>query len=328
MALYRTGDAGEPVRDIQDRLHELGFSTAPDPTAVFGEGTASAVTSFQRSRRLPADGLVGRETWRTMVDAGFRLGDRLLYNRMPMLHGDDVADMQRRLNALGFDAGRVDGIFGPVTLAAVLDFQQNRHMAEDGIVGPDVIEELNSMSRETEKMGRHHVRERVWLAGLPPSLVGLRVFLDPSCRDEPEAAESWTAAGGAALTVRESGGQAFLARSSDTRPAERLRSQQANELAPDLIIGFCHPGTDIAGVFYFASAQSHSEAGAAMAAGLAGRLGVKAAGRSTLLLRATRAPAVIVSLPRLDSALGRSVVRALDEWFAERDRYASRSAAR
>jgi len=321
MALYRIGDSGAPVRDIQDRLHDLGFSTAPDPAGVFDEGTVAAVTAFQESRRLPADGLVGRETWRTIVDAGYELGDRLLYHRMPMLHGDDVAALQRSLNAIGFDAGPVDGIFGASTLDAVIDYQQNRHMAEDGVVGPEVLAELNLMSRETTKMGRHHVRERVWLAALPPSLVGLRVFLDPFCRDEHEAAESWTAAGGAALTVRDTGAQAFLARSADTRPAERLRAEHANEIAADLILGFCHPGTDVAGIYYFASAQSHSEAGAAIAAGLARRLGVRPAGRTMPLLRVTRAPAVVVSMPHLDSTLGRSVVRALEGWFSDREKH-------
>jgi len=119
MALFRVGDTGEPVRDIQERLHALGFSTAPDTSGVFAEGTSSAVIAFQKSRRLTADGMVGRETWRTMVDAGHLLGDRLLYHRMPMLHGDDVADLQRRLNAIGFDTGSVDGIFGATTLRAV-----------------------------------------------------------------------------------------------------------------------------------------------------------------------------------------------------------------
>lgn len=318
MVLFRIGDTGEAVRDIQDRLHALGFSTAPDTPGVFDEGTESAVLAFQRSRRLAADGLVGRETWRTMVDAGFRLGDRLLFSRMPMLHGDDVAELQRRLNALGFDAGAVDGIFGEATLRAVMDFQQNRGMAEDGVVGPEVVSELTLISRETAKMGRHHVRERVWLAALPHSLVGLRVFLDPFCRQDHEAAEAWTAAGGAALTVREAGAQAFLSRSADTRPAERLRAEHANEIAADLVIGFCHPGTDVAAVYYFASAQSHSEAGSAIAAGLAARLGVRAVGRTMPLLRVTRAPAVLVSLPHLDSSLGRSVVRSLDSWLGER----------
>ena len=36
-----------------------------------------------------------------------------------MLRGDDVAELQRRLNALGFDAGREDGILGPETEAAL-----------------------------------------------------------------------------------------------------------------------------------------------------------------------------------------------------------------
>ena len=33
------------------------------------------------------------------------MGDRFLYLRRPMLRGDDVADLQRRLSALGFDTG-------------------------------------------------------------------------------------------------------------------------------------------------------------------------------------------------------------------------------
>ncbi len=49
--------------------------------------------------------------------------------------GPDVADLQRRLNELGFSAGTADGDFGPKTLAAVKAFQQSRGLAADGIVG-------------------------------------------------------------------------------------------------------------------------------------------------------------------------------------------------
>ena len=317
MALFRLGDTGEPVRDIQDRLLALGFPTEPDAPGVFGTATRDAVRAFQKSRRLADDGMVGPNTWRTMVDAGFRLGDRLLYHRMPMLHGEDVAELQRRLNALGFDADRVDGIFGPTTLGAVLEFQQNRGMSEDGIAGPEVIAELTLISRETGKMGRHHVRERVWLASLSHGLLGQRVFVDPFCRDDHEAAEAWTAAGGAAVTLRNAGAQPILSRSADTRPSERLRADHANEVAADLVVGFCHPGTDVAAVSYFASAQSHSESGAAVAAALASALGLKPIGRDTPLLRATRAPAIILALPRLDSNLGRTVIRSMDQWFKD-----------
>jgi len=77
--LYRTGDQGEAVRDIQDRLSALGFSSASDRPGVFSHATQTAVQGFQRARGLGADGIVGPDTWRTLVGAGFQLGDRLLY---------------------------------------------------------------------------------------------------------------------------------------------------------------------------------------------------------------------------------------------------------
>lgn len=47
-----------------------------------------------------------------------------------------VSDLQRRLQALGFNPGPADGIFGSGTDAAVRAFQRSRGLAADGIVGP------------------------------------------------------------------------------------------------------------------------------------------------------------------------------------------------
>jgi N-acetylmuramoyl-L-alanine amidase len=268
---------------------------------------------------MTTDGMVGRETWRTMVDAGYRLGDRLLYYRVPMLHGDDVSSLQQDLNALGFDAGIVDGIFGPDTLRALLDFQQNRHMAEDGIAGPKVLSELDLVVRATRKMGRHVVKERVWLRSLPPTVAGQLVFLDPFCRDDHEASASWAAAGAAAGVLRDLGAHPVLSRSSDTRPWERDRAAHANEVAADMVIAFALPRTDDAGVFFFQSALSASEAGAALAEEIATRLGVPAAGRSMSILRYTRAPAIVIAAPKLDAAIGGAVARGIQAWMASRD---------
>lgn len=319
MVLYRRGDRGEPVRDIQERLAALGYSIEPDAESDFGDATLRAVTEFQRSRGLTADGIVGGETWRTLVDAGFRLGDRILYYRIPMLHGEDVATLQRDLNALGFDAGNVDGIFGPETLRAVMDFQENRRLAEDGIAGSEVLSELALMVRATQKMGRDVIRERVWMSALPRSLAGQRIMLDPFCRDALEAEQSWAAAAAAARAMRDLGAVTVLSRSRDSRPAERLRASQANRIAADLIVAFALPQTDVAAVFYFASALSHSEAGSAIAGFVARRLGIEAAGRSMPILTETRAPAIVISVPRLDATLGRAVVRSLETWFSTRD---------
>lgn len=318
MALYRRGDSGEAIRDIQDRLAALGFPTAPDPPGVFGGSTEGAVRAFQESRHLATDGLVGQETWRTLVDAGFRLGDRLLYYRLPMLHGDDVTTLQQELNALGFDAGIVDGIFGPQTLRALLDFQENRGMAEDGVAGTRTLSELSLMVRATRKMGRHVVREREWLRALPTQIAGQRVFLDPFCRDDHEAETSWVAAAAAATVLGELGAHPVLSRSADTRPHERHRARQANEVAADMVIAFALPRTDVPGVYFFASPLSHSEAGEELAAQIAGRLGLSAVGRVMTILQETRSPAIVVAAPRLDESLGAAVANGLQAWLSER----------
>lgn len=315
MALYRIGDQGEPVRDIQDRLSALGITTAPDASGEFGAATEAAVRAFQKQRRLPADGLVGRETWRTLVDAGFELGDRQLYYRMPMLHGDDVAELQRCLNAIGFDAGDVDGIFGAETLRALIDFQHNRRMAEDGIAGPIVMGELRLMNRETSKMGRHEIRERAWLSSLPATVAGNRIFVDPFCRSPEETLRAWDAAVGAARRLRDLGAHPITSRSSDTRPAERLRALHANERAVDLVISFAFPATDEPGIYSFASSLSHSEAGRAVAHGVGSILDLEPHGRVMPILRETRAPAIVVAAEHLDEALGRSTVDALERWL-------------
>ena len=255
-----------------------------------------------------------------MVDAGFRPGDRLLYYRLPMLHGEDVAALQHDLNALGFDPGQVDGIFGAAALRAVLDFQQNRHLPEDGIVGPQFLDELSLMVRATKKAGRDALRERVWLRSLPPTLAGERVFVDASCRDDHEAAQAWEAGVAAAGLLGEFGARAFLSRSADTRPPESLRAHQANELAADLVLGFSLPGNDVPGVYYFASAQSHSEAGEALAGAVAPPLGLSPVGRVLPVLQQTRAPAIVVAVPALGPRLGRAVVRALEAWLSSRPR--------
>jgi N-acetylmuramoyl-L-alanine amidase len=131
------GSTGEPLLDLQRQLAAAGFD--PGDEEIFGPRTAAAVRAFQASRNISVDGVVGPETWTAVCDARYRLGDRLLYLRSPMLRGDDVAELQRQLGALGFDAGRVDGVFGPDTERALRDFQRNSALTTDAVCGPDVL---------------------------------------------------------------------------------------------------------------------------------------------------------------------------------------------
>ena len=113
------GQQGEAVRDLQRRLIAAGFPLSNAEWGYYCRETEATVSSFQEARGLPADGVCDRVTWMALVDASWELGDRTLYLRVPNLRGDDVAELQRQLGRLGFDPGRVDGIFGPNTTAAL-----------------------------------------------------------------------------------------------------------------------------------------------------------------------------------------------------------------
>lgn len=318
MRLFRLGDSGEPVRDIQDRLSALGHACDPDPRGEFREATSAAVQAFQRDRGLVVDSVVGPDTWRALYEAGYRLGDRLLFLRRPMLRGDDVSEIQSRLNNLGFDAGKADGIFGVDTQRAVTDFQHNRGLGEDGVAGPEVITELKLVSRGQLSTGREAIREREWLRSLRPTVVGTRVMFDPASRDDEESHGAWAAATAAAIALQEQGGLPIISRSMDVSMPERVRAMRANRLGADIIVSFQRCDGQGAGVFSFETPRAKSEAGAGLAAHIATALGLERGGRASAILRETRSPAVVVSVTQLDADLGRRTVEGLERFFRSR----------
>ncbi len=50
--------------------------------------------------------------------------------------GDEVVALQKKLKEQGFSPGKIDGIFGPATNAAVRAFQKSAKLLADGIAGP------------------------------------------------------------------------------------------------------------------------------------------------------------------------------------------------
>lgn len=317
MRLYRLGDEGNAVRDIQDRLAALGFDSPIDQRGAFDEATRDAVMAFQKAKGLDSDGIVGPDTWRSLYEAGYRLGDRLIFMRRPMIRGEDVAELQARLNSLGFDSGKVDGIFGPDTERAVMEFQSNRSLAEDGKVGPEVVTEVRLVTRGEMRAGRDAIREREWLRRLPKTVAGARIYLDAGCRDRRESREAWEAATAAALSIQEAGGLPMMSRSQDTQFPERLRARKANRLGSDVIIAFRINNDGKNSVFYFASEHSSSAAGKQLALAIAGAAGGITEGRASAMLKETRAPAAVVSHRRLDEKLGLAVAEGLHRFFAE-----------
>ncbi|MBS3908871.1 MAG: peptidoglycan-binding protein [Actinobacteria bacterium] len=137
MRSFSKSDRGDEVVDIQIRLSKLGYNLGPSGVdGSFGDATEAAVVMFQRDRDLFVDGVVSDETWRALVEATYKLGDRLIYLRSPFFRGDDVKELQRNLNTLGFNTGQVDGVYGETTERAVREYQRNLGLQSDGIFGP------------------------------------------------------------------------------------------------------------------------------------------------------------------------------------------------
>jgi peptidoglycan L-alanyl-D-glutamate endopeptidase CwlK len=57
--------------------------------------------------------------------------------------GSAVRKLQRKLKKLGFNPGRLEGIFGKKTRAALIRFQKSRGLVADGIAGPQTLAALN-----------------------------------------------------------------------------------------------------------------------------------------------------------------------------------------
>ncbi len=65
--LLRRGSLSVYVLILQDCLNTLGFSTG-SLDGIFGNNTLSAVRRYQSSRYLTSDGIVGCNTWRSLVE--------------------------------------------------------------------------------------------------------------------------------------------------------------------------------------------------------------------------------------------------------------------
>jgi N-acetylmuramoyl-L-alanine amidase len=179
MRIFRTGDSGPEITDIQSRLTALGAEIdGEELVGVFGSSTQAAVRWFQQDRHLQVDGLVGPDTWEQLVEAGWRLGDRTLYHRAPMFRGDDVREIQRMLNALGFDSGKEDGFYGPRTDGALRLFQRNVGDEPDGIVGPHTLSVLRRMRPLDAVPSRALVREREELEASRGPIEGRIIAVD------------------------------------------------------------------------------------------------------------------------------------------------------
>jgi len=161
LVILINGGSASAAEFVAASLRELGVATLVG-TPSFGKGTAQAIIPLQggaavkltssryltpRGNPIPQEGLQPDVLVYQATGGGEPLRLQRVLSRG--LGGLDVARLQEALGALGYFRGRVDGIFGAETEAAVRSFQAAMGLPETGVVDGETAAALDQLLRRT-----------------------------------------------------------------------------------------------------------------------------------------------------------------------------------
>lgn len=212
------------------------------------ELTTDEVRSFQQNRGLTVTGVLDEVTLRALEESRWKLGDRSLHITSPQLmRGDDVATLQNRFMEMGFDCGRVDGVYGVRTSSAVSEFQKSVGVTVDGKCGPATIIALLRLTTIVSGGSPLQLRTNAIQKNRGPALADKIIVLDPSNGGLSrgvvgfgfeEAEIVYDVAQRLEGRLLALGASVFLTRGKDNCPSQSERIDLANQTSADLILSF------------------------------------------------------------------------------------------
>ncbi|MDQ3757562.1 MAG: peptidoglycan-binding protein, partial [Actinomycetota bacterium] len=190
--------------------------------------------------------------------------------------------------------GKVDGMFGPLTGAALTEFQRNVGLTGDGICGPTTLQALERLgSRCDGPLSVAAVRELELLRSSPRTLDGRRIVVG-------DGGGVGALAGAVARML--TGAGAVVSITQHPEPSEQ--AAEANAAGADVFVGFVlDPLADGVSTAYYAGHRYESPAGRRLAElvqeHVPTALDLKDGGAHGMALRVlleTRMPAVLCEL--------------------------------
>ena len=240
----KIGDRSDAVAVIANTLTRLGIHS--NPTDLFDEGLAQAIKAFQQERGLTATGLINEITQRCLDEARWKLGDRILALQSDsLMRGDDISNLQDRLIQMGFNCGKVDGIYGSKTEASVKEFQKSVGVVVDGKCGPVTLISLMRLVKTVSGGAPTALRESVRHAVASPALASKVIVIDPSWGGDftgenqngvIESEVVFDLAQRLEGRLIALGVNVVLTRSAKNSPLEKDRIATANSVNADLVI--------------------------------------------------------------------------------------------
>lgn len=288
--VYHVGDRSARVAEARATLARLGLNSGysgdiadwkkqkfSEQDKFFDDGLSEALKAFQQSRGIVPSGTIDEPTLRELRQASYSLGARVLsFQPGNELMGDDVSQLQQQLQELGFYRNRIDGLFGRNTHAALVEYQLNAGLQNDGVCGPATIRALSLLGRRITTGSAHNVQERERVRNAGPKLAGKRVVIDPALGgankgqtvkgrfgEITEEELLWDLAQRLEGRMIAAGMETIISRPRLDDPTVKSRSEMANAFDADLIISLAcdsYPNEKANGVasFYFGSESGNS----------------------------------------------------------------------
>lgn len=334
--VLHVGDSSARVAEVRSTLASLGqlpgFSgdlrewnqrSFSQDEKLFDEELSEALRAFQQSRGIVPSGSIDEVTLRELREASYTLGNRVLsYQPNQILVGDDVGQLQRQLQELGFYSHKVDGHFGKATHEAVQNYQLNYGLQDDGVFGPDTLRALQLLGRRITGGSTQAIRERETVRKAGPMLSGKRVVLDPALGGSDKGLTVngpygqiteedivWDLASRVEGRMIAAGMETIISRPRGDNPSPKARADIANAFKADVMISlhldnYANEKANGVASFYFGSEKGASSMTGETLSGyiqreIAARTDLQNLhnhGRTWEVLRLTRMPSVEVVL--------------------------------
>ena len=151
ITVLKKGSKGNEVKELQNKLNALGYNCGK-ADGIFGAKTETAVKQYQKDTGLIVDGMAGPKTLEALKTAKKPEPQNSILVLKQGSKGEEVKELQNKLNSLGYNCGTADGIFGAKTTSAVKSFQKNNGLVVDGKAGPKTMEALKTAKNNGTKV--------------------------------------------------------------------------------------------------------------------------------------------------------------------------------
>ena len=129
------------AEDLNIKLNSCGYQSSDNLNDLL-----NTVELFIEDQNLSKE-ITKENLWNELLNNGYVLGDRILQLQSPTLYGADVEELQEYLSRLGFFSDPINSIFNSNLEVSVKQFQENRGLSVDGVVGMYTSIEIRKLLR-------------------------------------------------------------------------------------------------------------------------------------------------------------------------------------